>query len=74
MFRKRFLELPENHSFFLFGPRGAGKSTLVKKQFDHEACVIFDLLEAKYEEKFLRHPDEIKDRTICLSRSRAPQT
>ena len=38
MFRKRFLELPENHSFFLFGPRGAGKSTLVKKQFDHEAC------------------------------------
>ena len=70
MFRKRFLELPENHSFFLLGPRGAGKSTLVKKQFDHESCVIFDLLEAKYEEKFSRHPDELRDIVLALPKEK----
>ncbi len=70
MFLKRFLQLPENHSFFLLGPRGVGKSTLVRKQFDHDACIIFDLLEAKYEEKFSRNPDELKDIVLALPKEK----
>lgn len=70
MFRKRFLELPKNHTFFLFGPRGVGKSTLIKKKFNHEACVVFDLLEAKYEEKFSRNPDELKDIVLALPKEK----
>src|ERR1700733_6264891 len=70
MFRKRLLELPKDHSFFLLGPRGAGKSTLVKKQFDHESCVVFDLLEARYEEKFSRNPDELKDIVQALPKEK----
>lgn len=70
MFRKRFLELPKNHSFFLFGPRGAGKSTLVRKQFNDEECVLFDLLEARYEQKFSRNPDELKDVVLALPKEK----
>lgn len=70
MFLKRFLQLPKNHSFFLLGPRGAGKSTLIRKQFDHDACVLFDLLEARYEEKFSRNPDELKDIVLALPKEK----
>lgn len=70
MFLKRLLKLPKNHSFFLLGPRGAGKSTLVKKQFDHESSVFFDLLEAKYEDKFSRNPDELKDIVVALPKEK----
>ncbi len=38
----RFLKESKN-SFFLFGPRGSGKSTWLKNHF-HQACTI-DLLE-----------------------------
>jgi len=70
MFLKRFLQLPKKHSFFLLGPRGVGKSTLVRRQFDHEASVIFDLLEAKYEERFSRNPDELKDIVLALPKEK----
>ncbi len=70
MFHKRFLQLPHDHSFFLLGPRGAGKSTLIKHQFDHDASIIFDLLEAKFEEKFSRNPDELKDIVLALPKEK----
>lgn len=70
MFLKRFLQLPKDHSFFLLGPRGVGKSTLVKKQFNHDSCIIFDLLEAKHEEKFSRNPDELKDIVLALPKEK----
>ncbi|NGX52615.1 MAG: hypothetical protein KR126chlam5_00918 [Candidatus Anoxychlamydiales bacterium] len=38
---KRLLPLPKN-SFFLFGPRGSGKSTWVKKNYPNSSCI--DLL------------------------------
>jgi predicted AAA+ superfamily ATPase len=33
MYIERFFRQPENESFFLFGPRGTGKSTWLKKEF-----------------------------------------
>ena len=38
----RFFQ-PPNQSFFLFGPRGTGKSTLVKRTF--EQALYLDLLD-----------------------------
>lgn len=70
MFRERFLQLPQDHSFFLLGPRGAGKSTLIRHQFNPESCIIFDLLEAKFEEKFSRNPDELKDIVLALPKEK----
>ena len=55
MFR-RFLNIPERQSFFLFGPRGTGKSTLLKECFPNEALYI-DLLFPKEEVRFLRDPE-----------------
>lgn len=70
MFRNRFLELPKNHSFFLFGPRGVGKTTLVKKYFNDDTCLIFDLLGSRYEDKFSRNPDELKDIVLALPKEK----
>src|SRR5665213_1521179 len=60
MFR-RIQKLNKNHSFFLFGARGTGKSTLLKRYFPiHPTRDLWiDLLSDHDEERFGRHPDEI---------------
>lgn len=60
-FRSRLLSLPDDHSFFLFGPRGVGKSTLIKKFFDHRSSLFLDLLVTSVEDRFQRNPGELKD-------------
>ncbi len=50
---KRLLEAPET-SFFLFGPRGVGKSTWLKSHFSEE--LRFDLLESRHFLEFSRDP------------------
>ena len=44
----RFIELPQDHSFFLFGPRGSGKTTLIKERFKDQVLFI-DLLDQELE-------------------------
>ena len=39
---KRLLKLPKTHSFFLFGARNTGKSSLVKAEFDIKNPLILD--------------------------------
>ncbi len=51
---KRVFQEPKQ-SFFLFGPRGTGKSTLIKRRFP-EALVI-DLLESNTYRRFSTHPE-----------------
>jgi len=41
----RSLNLPKSNSFFLFGPRGVGKTTLIKSQFDPATSIYIDLLD-----------------------------
>jgi len=41
----RFIDPPKGKSFFLFGPRGTGKTTWVKSAFPK--AVYIDLLEAE---------------------------
>ena len=54
----RFVKFPLQHSFFLFGPRGTGKSTLLKKRFHLSQCLWLDLLETSVEDQFSRNPGD----------------
>ncbi|MCK4517567.1 ATP-binding protein [Candidatus Babeliales bacterium] len=46
-----------NSSFFLFGPRGTGKSTLVKK--NNQDALLIDLLEPDIRNSFAANPDDL---------------
>lgn len=58
---QRLLKLPTNRSFFLFGARNTGKSTLIEQQFPENSCMWFDLLNTRLEEKFSANPEELYD-------------
>lgn len=56
----RSLTLPKKHSYFLFGARNAGKSTLVNLQHDTTHCLRIDLLDSDEEARFIRDPNELQ--------------
>lgn len=56
---ERYREFSLDHSLFLFGPRGTGKSTLVADRFNPEATVRYDLLDSKIVEQFQRDPGSL---------------
>lgn len=55
----RLLKPPQNKSFFLFGPRGTGKTTWVKKSFPQ--ALYLDLLEAELFNDFLANPQRLEN-------------
>lgn len=55
MFR-RILQFSSQHSFFLFGPRGVGKTTLLKDQLPKNRTHVVDLLNYELENALLHHP------------------
>jgi predicted AAA+ superfamily ATPase len=55
----RILNPLKNKSFFLFGPRGTGKTTWVKTTF--KSAVYIDLLEAELFNRLLANPQYIKN-------------
>ena len=57
---RRQLVVSESRSFFLFGARGTGKSTLIQNlpQFQSR-CLIIDLLEPDEEEKYSLRPQRL---------------
>lgn len=55
----RLRQFSLHHSFFLFGPRGTGKSTLLKERFNRDRCLWLDLLNSEVEDRFFRHPSEL---------------
>lgn len=48
---KRTLQLSPKHSFFIFGPRQTGKSTLLRSSFSADKVLYYDLLKS---EEYLR--------------------
>ena len=52
----RQLQLPENNSFFLFGARGTGKTTLLKKVPFLSDALYINLLDADTEEQYSLRP------------------
>ncbi|MCP4665945.1 MAG: ATP-binding protein [Deltaproteobacteria bacterium] len=62
---KRTLNLPnllKKKSFFLFGPRGTGKTTLIKHTISN--ATIIDLLEIKTFREYLRNPSIISEQRL----------
>ncbi len=59
---------PSDHSsFFLFGPRGSGKSTFLRELFKNKRATLWiDLLNPEEEAIFQSHPSELLLRTAHL--------
>jgi len=55
----RLRQFSYTHSFFLFGPRGTGKSTLLAKRFQKNTCLWLDLLDSSIEDQFQRDPSQL---------------
>jgi predicted AAA+ superfamily ATPase len=55
----RRTNLSKKRSFFLFGPRGVGKSTLLKTHFKDVPHYSVNLLEADTERRLSAHPDRL---------------
>ena len=55
----RLQKLHHSHSFFLFGARGTGKSTLLRQLFKSKQTLWIDLLDDDQEERFSRSPNEL---------------
>ena len=66
----RQISLPKSKSFFLFGPRGTGKSTWLRATYP-EAPVLDLLREADYQE-FLRNPSLLEAWADAHVRPRSP--
>jgi len=55
----RLIHFFHKHSFFLFGPRGTGKSTLLRQRFNQKKCLWLDLLDTHVEDQFFRNPSDL---------------
>lgn len=60
--------LPKAQSFFLLGPRGTGKSTLL--QHDFPDALHFDLLDLALYTELLGHPERLEARALAQPSSR----
>jgi predicted AAA+ superfamily ATPase len=57
----RILQLPENKSFFLFGPRQTGKSTLLKSRYSSDkTCIYYDLLHSETFRRLAARPELLR--------------
>lgn len=65
MFINREIKLPDNHHFFLFGPRQTGKSTLLNQLFEGNA-VFFNLLDNELYRKLLANPEIFKKEVLSI--------
>ncbi|MBI5754242.1 ATP-binding protein [Candidatus Peregrinibacteria bacterium] len=54
----RIIKSPKNKSFFLFGPRGTGKTTWLKTNFKN--AIYLDLLDAELFNNLLARPERLK--------------
>ena len=57
---KRIAKLSPSHSFFILGPRGSGKSTLIRERFLKKSLYI-DLLDPKIEDRYRLNLNLLKE-------------
>ncbi len=69
MFKRR-LSLPRNKSFFLFGPRQTGKSTLLKKTFLEEESIYYDLLRSDEYTRLAANPSLFRDEVLSRNKGK----
>ena len=59
---RRLINPSETHSFFLFGPRGSGKTSLLKMDFIDSSALYIDLLRHEEFEELSLRPDALAER------------
>lgn len=64
---RRILQLPMDYSFFLFGARGTGKSTLLTAIFEPHNTLTINLLNPLEEMRFLRNPEELRQVVLAVN-------
>lgn len=65
----RNLKLPKQHSFFLFGPRQTGKSTLLKSLFPSEMRLYYDLLQTKEYHRLSENPSLFREEVMSRDKN-----
>lgn len=63
----RQINIRKNHSFFLFGARGTGKTTLLESLFPPEQSLRIDLLNTSERQNLEDDPDSLERRVGLLS-------
>lgn len=56
---KRLFSSPKDQSYFLFGPRGTGKTTWA--HVEYPKAIYIDLLDASLRDRLLAHPQQLSD-------------
>jgi len=72
MYIERTIKLPKNKSFFLFGPRQTGKSTLLKNLFSSQETIYYDLLKTEVYRKLLARPEIFRNEVHAALNSIKP--
>lgn len=67
----RLLNLPKDHSFFLFGARGTGKTSLLEQAYPRSQTLWIDLLDPKEERRFSDDPTLLSERISAAPRDDA---
>lgn len=80
---RRTCKISKTNSFFLFGPRGAGKTTLIQEQFSPEQALYVDLLDDELMDQLMLdfsrframidHPDEAHKSVIVDEVQKLPK-
>ncbi len=65
---KRLSSLSKNQSFFLFGARGTGKSTLLRSLSQFKDCLFIDLLRPSQEEIYSLDPETLIRQTQNMTK------
>lgn len=58
---KRLSNIIKSNSFFLFGARGTGKSSLLKEEFQSTSTLWIDLLNPETEAQFIAQPSRLSE-------------
>ncbi len=66
---QRLLNILKTNSFFLFGARGTGKTTLISQLFPPDQAILIDLLDNEVFSRLLTNPQEL---SAMLSAERRP--
>jgi predicted AAA+ superfamily ATPase len=63
----RILKPSKSSSYFLFGARGTGKTTLLETLFEPQEALFINLLDPEEEDLFIRQPDQLRHRLAPLN-------
>lgn len=57
---KRIVKISKTRSFFMFGARATGKTTLLLKEYPEKSTLIIDLLDPVLDERLAQNPAQLK--------------